>query len=689
MLNQIKKFLNWLWLPKTNLWVQAVIFIPFLIIIILHIIGISQGVGHDLIVQAKQTWVYLVLGILATFLVFVVSIKYFTNYYRLFKGDVGMDLLIAIGVHLSYFYSLILTIITLATPRKGYNVLEMYFWDVPSALLTFIGIGHYLEDKLKRKSSIGIKELLQLQNRFALLVQPDGSTKKVSTRSLKIGDQIIVPKGQNIPVDAVVLENTSELDMAFINGEPLPKTVEPGDYVISGANNITTSLKLQVQKTMGESTLTKIIDKLENIVDSSSKIQRLADRIVRYFIPAILSIALISFIIWTATIYSINNFPSYLAKVDGANNSGIYYGIKIGVTVVVIACPCAFGIAAPAAIYAASGLSSKNKILFASADVYEKLKNAKYIIFDKTGTLTQGKPTIQKVLGDQSYQNIAQSLASKSHHPLSQVIANYQSFNAVEITNEQEIPGYGIVANSNGKQYELGSYKKMLEKNFNDLVNIENFEPFSYVALAEDSKIVMIFALGDTLKADAKDMIAKFHELGLHVVIASGDNQEVVKKFASDLGIHTFYGQLQPEQKLELIEEFKKKGETIFVGDGLNDILAIKTASLGIAFASGSDLVNSAADISLMTNELQAVYQAIYLAKKTLKVIKFNFLWAFFFNLLAIPVAISGILFPWLAAIIMIISNILLLSNTLYFKNRTAKKLKEMSANNLSIESKD
>ncbi|MGZ9762651.1 heavy metal translocating P-type ATPase [Mycoplasma sp. 394] len=689
MLNQIKKFLNWLWLPKTNLWVQAVIFIPFLIIIILHIIGISQGVGHDLIVQAKQTWVYLVLGILATFLVFVVSIKYFTNYYRLFKGDVGMDLLIAIGVHLSYFYSLILTIITLATPTKGYSALEMYFWDVPSALLTFIGIGHYLEDKLKRKSSIGIKELLQLQNRFALLVQPDGSTKKVSTRYLKIGDQIIVPKGQNIPVDAVVLENTSELDMAFINGEPLPKTVEPGDYVISGANNITTSLKLQVQKTMGESTLTKIIDKLENIVDSSSKIQRLADRIVRYFIPAILSIALISFIIWTATLYSINNFPSYLAKVDGANNSGIYYGIKIGVTVVVIACPCAFGIAAPAAIYAASGLASKNKILFASADVYEKLKNAKYIIFDKTGTLTQGKPTIQKILGDQSYQNIAQSLASKSHHPLSQVIANYQSFNAIEITNEQEIPGYGIVANSNGKQYELGSYKKMLEKNFNDLVNIENFEPFSYVALAEDSKIVMIFALGDTLKADAKDMIAKFHELGLHVVIASGDNQEVVKKFASDLGIHTFYGQLQPEQKLELIEEFKKKGETIFVGDGLNDILAIKTASLGIAFASGSDLVNSAADISLMTNELQAVYQAIYLAKKTLKVIKFNFLWAFFFNLLAIPVAISGILFPWLAAIIMIISNILLLSNTLYFKNRTAKKLKEMSANNLSIESKD
>ncbi|TDV24481.1 Cu+-exporting ATPase [Mycoplasmopsis mustelae] len=672
-----RKFFNWLWTPKNNLIVQVAIFIPTFAILVTSLISMQinkskTGSAVDIFTTNGQQWVFLLVAALASVLVFVTSVGYFKNYWRLFKGSVSMDLLIAIGVHLSYFYSLILTIITLST--KGYSGIDMYFWDVPSALLTFIGIGHYLENKLMRKSSIGIKELLQLQNRTAILVQADGGTKQVPTRSLKVGDIILLPKGQNVPVDGVVIENSSDLDMAAINGEPLPKFVEPGDHVVSGAINLTTSLKIQVQKKMQDSTLTKIIDKLENIVDSTSKIQRLADKLVKYFIPSILSIAAISFIIWTSILYSIDktSWPNYFDN----ETSGIYYGIKIGVSVVVIACPCAFGIAAPAAIYAASGLASKNKILFSSADVYEKLKKAKYLIFDKTGTLTQGKPTIQKVLGDENFKIIAESLASKSHHPLSQVIANLEADNTrIVITNEQEIPGYGITGQYDQDTYELGSYKKMLDKGFLDKVKIANFESFSYVALAKNREVVLVYALGDKLKPDAKKIIQKFHDLGLEIVIASGDNNEVVSQIAQELNIEHHHGQLRPEEKLELIKEYNKKGETIFVGDGLNDILAIKQASLGIAFSSGSDLVNSSADISLMTNELHTVYQAIYLAKETLKVIKINFVWAFVFNFLAIPLAISGIILPWLAAIIMIISNILLLSNTLYFKNRTAKKL--------------
>ncbi|MGZ9413495.1 heavy metal translocating P-type ATPase [Mycoplasma sp. Z386] len=677
MLNHIKKFwskfLRWIWTPFNNMVIQIIIFIPFFLVILTNIIGAINN-KHEIIYNNQQNWVFIVLGMLASFIVFVVSVEYFKNYARLFKGVMNMNLLIAIGVHISYFYSLIMTLYTLFSKDGGYYKIEMYFWEVPSALLLFVSIGHYLENKLMRKSSIGIKELLKLQNRYSMLVLEDGTTKKVSTSTLKVGDVIILPKGQNVPIDGIILENTSELDMAAINGEPLPKTVQPGDFVVSGAINLTASLKIQVQKTARESTLAKIIDKLENIVDSTSKIQRLADVIVKYFIPVILSIALISFLAWTISLYLIDSkyWPSYLEK----DLQPIYYGIKIGVTVVVIACPCAFGIAAPAAIYSASGLATKNKILFSSADVYEKLKKAKYLIFDKTGTLTKGKPEIVKVFGDSNFETIVQSLASKSHHPLSQVITNYKKFNPVSISNEKEIPGYGIIGEFEQSQYELGSYKKMLEKGFIDKVKINSFEAYSYVALSKDNKIVFVYALGDQIKQDAKKIIEKFHKLGLEVVIASGDNKEVVKQIASELNIKEFYGQLQPEDKLKLISEYKEKGETIFVGDGLNDILAIKQADLGIAFASGSDLVNSTADISLMTNELYAVYQAIYLAKKTLMVIKMNFIWAFLFNSLAIPLAISGLIFPWIAALIMILSNILLLVNTLYFKRHTSKKLK-------------
>ncbi|MGY6172584.1 heavy metal translocating P-type ATPase [Candidatus Mycoplasma pogonae] len=669
-INFLKKIYIFFQKPNVNLITLVILFLPFLALMIIMLID------HQIIEHQIPKWFFLILLVINTFVIFVVSINFFKNYKMAFKLSFNMDLLIALGAHITYFYSLIITIIKLT--NNGLSGIGMEFWEVPIALITFVTLGHWLENRIMKNSSIGIGELLKLQNRYANLLE-DGEIRQVLASKLVVGNIIVVKPGENIPVDGLIVKGKSEINTLFLTGETIPRVVENGSAVISGTQNLTGALEIEVTHTANDSTLRRIINKLETIVSSKTKIQRVSEKIVKLFIPTILLIAIFTFILWAVWI-NVYHQPLIPSIYHGPNlNQESAYAIAawVAVSVIVIACPCAFGIAAPAAIYSASYVASKNKILFASADVYEKLNKVQYIIFDKTGTITEGKPQVKNYYGDSQYQKLAYELAFNSNHPFSQAIVNYQNFESPHNFEQQEVPGYGIIAQAGKDTYELAAYTKMLHNNYQDNVKLDTKKIVaSFVAIAKNKVIEGVYEVSDAIKSDAYHFFKNVKARNIKTIMASGDNADVVEHVAKKLGINFYYGNVSPETKLEIVENFKAKGLTIFVGDGINDVLAIKSADLGIAYASGSDLVNNFADISLMENSLTALDNAIYIAQKTLKTIKMNFGWALIFNVLVIPLALLGAIMPWIGAILMILSNIILITNTIIFKSLLTHKIK-------------
>ncbi|MBD5423138.1 MAG: cation-translocating P-type ATPase [Mycoplasma sp.] len=614
----------------------------------------------------------IIMFLLSTFLVFYLELDYFNTYKQLKTFNFTMDFLIALATHITYLYSIIMSIITIV--KMGFYHLDMEFWEISYELSFFIGLGHLIEDKLKLKTSLGIKDLLKLQNKNVQILS-NGEYIDIKSNKLKKGDIIKIVKGASIPTDGILLSKKAYLDYSSLLGESIPREVLENETILSGSINVGDPLIYKATKTTYDSTLMKVISQLEKIMSNKSKIEVTSQRVVKFFLPSILLISLITFVVWLVLSYQGITFSENVISqtYDEPITNALYHAIST----LVIACPCAFGIAAPAAIYSSSSIASKNNILFSSAKIYEMVNKIDYIAFDKTGTITTGKPFVISYKFIKNFDDYIYYLSLFSQHPLSQAIKDFLknniSFSNIEFDSITEIPGVGIKATKNDNNFSLVSIKYAKDNNFqfDSQLNIDSDNTISVFAI--NNNIVAIFEIGDSIKDDAKSTIDKFHKLGIKTIILSGDKSDNVKKIAKELSIDYWYGELLPQDKASIVNDFKKKGDIIFVGDGINDVLAIKSATIGIAYASGSEITNSIADISLLDNNLDLVYKTMILAKKTLKLVRLNFLWAILFNLLCIPLAIIGFIPPWLGAMLMICSTSILLINTIISRSRNKK----------------
>ena len=613
----------------------------------------------------------IIMMISSTLLVFGLEINYFKVYKQIKTFDFSMDFLIAIATHITYLYSMVMWIITII--NKGILFINLEFFEVSYTLSFFIGMGHIIEDKMKRKTSLGIKELLKLQNKNVWVKENESEEFiNVKTNTTKIGDIIRVSKGESIPTDGILLSKDALIDYSSLLGEPIPKQIYQNQNILSGSINVGETLIYKATKSANDSTLLKIVSQLENIMDNKTKIERISQKIVKYFLPTILSISLLTFIIWVILGYQNIVLPTIFTK---NFNDPITNAIYHAVATLVISCPCAFGIATPIAIYSSSSIASKNKILFSSPKIYEMINKIKYLAFDKTGTLTSGKPEIIEYYKIEDVNHYIYELTANSNHPISKSINEYLLKNKdnskVKFDLVKEISGIGVVGKIKNNEYALVSYKYAIQNKFN-FNQIKKDNEISTI-FAINNNVIAYFKIDDLIKNDAYETIRKLHAMNLELILISGDSNSKVKKIAKELKIDHWYANKLPNEKSKIIDEYKKLGNIIFVGDGVNDILAIKNADIGIAYASGSEITNSVADISLIENDLNLVYKVIILTKRTIKLIKLNFSWASIFNILAIPLAIIGFIPPWLGALLMVCSTTVLLSNTLFFQARNKK----------------
>ncbi|MDO6856147.1 cation-translocating P-type ATPase [Mesomycoplasma ovipneumoniae] len=587
-----------------------------------------------------------------------------------------MELLIAIASHVSFIYSAVSFLYKISTGDK----ISMEFFEVSIILFLFFNAGKYLEEKLQKKSSSDFQGILKLKNRYSHIIV-NGKKEQILTSKIAPGNIVFVPKGEVIPTDSTLNSDFATIDYSSINGESLPIEFAKNQEILSGSINIGEPIYLTCTKKAQDSFLMQTINRLESIFETPSKIERVSTKIVSLFTPTVLILSFLAFAIWVIIGYSLGDFEKiYTGFTPPRNSHPFYVGAHIGVAVLVISCPCAFGIAAPMAIYSSSILASKNRILFANSEIYEKIITTKTIIFDKTGTLTEGKPKVVEFQGDSSFYPLIKEMAQNSKHPISLSIHNFlpEHQEKFDNFNVSETPGQGLeLIDSDSNKYSLISHE--FAKNNNFLIDDSfNFDKIgNYTVFAKNDRVIAVFLIIDQVKESAKKVVKKFQSQWINCIIASGDNLKNVENVAKILGIKQFYANLKPNDKFELVEKLKKETPIIFVGDGLNDILALKSADLSIAFESGSNLSNSIADISLFETDLVMVYKSIEIIKKTNKLVKLNFLWAILFNSLFIPLAFLGFINPVFSMSLMLFSSIFLIVNTIIFKKRHQKFLEK------------
>lgn len=603
--------------------VGAILAVPTLLFTWLPIV---PGVGNN----------YL-LFLLATPVQFVVGWRFYRGAYDALRNRMGnMDLLIAIGTSAAWAYSCIVTFLP-----SFFGTTGVYF-DTAAIIITLILLGNLLEYRTKRKASEAVRRLLELQPTMAHVLR-DGNEIEVPVESVKVEDTLLVRPGERIPVDGVVIEGNSAVDQSAITGESIPVEKSVGDEVIGATINASGFLKVRASKVGADTVLSKIVQLVEEAQMARVPIQRLADRVAAYFVPAVIVIALGAGLGW----YFLGGFT-------------VNYALLAFVSVIVIACPCALGIATPAAIMSGTAKGAQNGILIKGGEYLETTHKMTAIVFDKTGTLTRGKPSVTDVIpfGNYTRQEIVKLAASAeegSEHPLGQAIVNTARNEHVEtshFSSFKAVPGEGIVVEGSGHAFLVGNRKLMSQFK----VGLEGIET-SISRLEEEGKTVMILSkdkeplgvigLADTPKDDASETIRQLQEMNIQVVMLTGDNARTAKAIASKLGIDRVVADVLPEQKEQVVRDLQKEGNVVgMVGDGINDAPALAASDVGIAIGSGTDVAVETGGIVLIRNKLSDVVTAIKLSKATVRKIKENLFWAFCYNIALIPIA-AGALVPF------------------------------------------
>jgi Cu2+-exporting ATPase/Cu+-exporting ATPase len=616
------------------------------------------------------------LPLLATYMLFVVGKPYLLGFYRFVRyGKANMDTLIGIGTIAAYLYSFIISAFE-ETLAPFLNV-EYQYYDVTIVVITFIALGKYLEARSKIKTGDAIEKLLNLQVKTALVVR-DGIEVEISINDVKHGDLIIVKPGAKIPVDGEVVEGFSYVDEAMVTGEPMPVSKGVGSSVVAGTINTNGAFTFKATKVGSETLLAQIIKMVEEAQGSKAPIQALADKISSVFVPIVLGIAFLSLAVWLMAGSQYLGFAQALS-----------FGLVSFVGVLVIACPCALGLATPTAIIVGVGKGAREGILIKDAATLEKLHKVDTVIVDKTGTLTAGKPTLVDIhnfsgLKDDEFISILASLENKSEHPIAHAIVNYASeknIDTANISNFESIKGKGLKGSVNNIEYFVGNVGLMQDLGVTfDVAKIEGFteQGKTPVILTTKEKVLGFVMVADEMKAESKQAVENLHKLGIKVIMLTGDNKNTANYIAKLAGIDEVIAGVLPEDKLKKISELQKSGHVVaMAGDGVNDAPALAQADVGIAMGTGTDVAIESAGITLLRGDISKLVKAVKLSKMTMRGIKQNLFWAFVYNIIGIPLA-AGALYPifgWLlspvfAGFAMAMSSVSVVSNSLRIKSK-------------------
>ena len=550
-----------------------------------------------------------------------------------------MNTLIAVGTSAAYAYSVLAVVFPVFFTAGGLEP-HLYF-DTSAMIIALILLGRFLEARAKGQTSEAIKKLISLQPRTALVIR-DGEEMEIPAEEVQVGDLITVRPGERVPVDGIVNQGYSSVDESMITGESIPVEKKVGDKVIGATINKTGSFQFKATKVGKDTMLAQIIRLVEEAQGSKAPIQRLADIIASYFVPIVIGIALVTFIIW----YFVGPSPAFT------------FALLNFIAVLIIACPCALGLATPTAIMVGTGKGAENGILIRSAEALERAHRINTVLLDKTGTLTQGKPLVTEIIATEFFSEedvlrLAASAERRSEHPLAEAIvraASDRKLKLQSVTGFRAIPGKGVEASVGGKKLILGNLVLMKDKKL-ALNGLEKEadrlweEGKTVMFLGMDGKVIGVMALADTLKPGAREAVGVLHRMGIEVAMLTGDNRRTAEAIAREADIDLVIAEVLPEHKAQEVKKLQGEGKAVaMVGDGINDAPALAQADIGVAIGTGTDVAIEAADITLISGDLSGIVNAIYLSKRTLRTIKQNLFWAFAYNTSLIPVA-AGVLF--------------------------------------------
>jgi Cu+-exporting ATPase len=597
---------------------------------------------------------------------------FFIGAYQAIKQRVAnMDLLIALGTSTAYLYSAFVVLFPRVLPVEEKNV----YFDVSAIIIAFVLFGKYMEEIIKKRSSAAIRKLLDLKPQTARVIRKSSKVQEfkgsiveeeeeieIPAESVMVDEIVVVRPGEKIPTDGIVVEGHSSVDEKMITGESVPVEKKTGDEIIGGTINKVGSFKFKATRIGADTTLNQIIKMVEEAQASTSNIQRLADKVASYFVPAVIGVAFFSVIGWVL----IGNYTMALLSF---------------VAVLIIACPCALGIATPAALMVGVGKGAELGILIRGGEYLERAEKLNAVVFDKTGTLTKGEPEVTEIVtfeGSEEDVILSASIAEKgSEHPLAEAIIKRADMMGLSIPSAESfeaIPGHGVKVSFNGKEILIGNRRLMEERSIalkdkETIISGLEEKGNTVMIVAEDNKLKGLIAVADTLKEHAEDVVKGLKAEGVQVIMLTGDNERTAKAIGAKVGIDRIIANVLPGEKAKVIKDLQAEGKVVaMVGDGINDSPALAQSDIGIAIGSGSDVAKETGGIILVKDDLRDVIKSIRLSRATMRKIKQNLFWAFFYNTAAIPIAAFGFLNPIIAAAAMAISSLSVVSNSALLK---------------------
>ena len=574
--------------------------------------------------------------------------------------SINMDSLIALGTSVAYFYSVAVLFFPEVLPVKV-EERDVYF-EVSAVIIAFVLLGKYMEEIIKKRSSAAVRKLLDLRPAVACVIR-EGVEMEVPAESVMTDETVLVRPGEKIPTDGMVLEGNSSVDESMLTGESMPVEKAAGSAVIGGTINRTGLFRFKATRVGAETALAQIIKMVEDAQASTAAVQRLADKVTTYFVPAVVTVAFLAFFGW----WLAGNFPQ---------------GLLAFIAVLIISCPCALGIATPAALMVGVGKGAEAGILIRGAEVLERAEKLNTVVFDKTGTLTRGEPNVTDIvaLGEATEEEIlwlAAAVEAGSEHPLGEAIvraAQHRELVLPKVEGFEAIPGHGIRGQVEGRQVLMGNRRLFTREGIatataETVMTQLEAEGKTAMLVGRDGGLAGIIAVADTLKPEAQEAVSALQQEGIEVILLTGDNQRTAQAIAAQLGINQVIAEVLPGDKARIIQELQQQGRSVaMVGDGVNDAPALAVANIGIAIGSGSDVAKETGGIVLIKDDVRDVVASIRLSRATMRKIKQNLFWAFIYNSIGIPVAAFGFLNPIIAAAAMALSSLSVIVNSALLK---------------------
>lgn len=639
---------------KRKLWISAILSLPLLYTMFAHL---PFDIGVPVPSLLMNPWFQF---LLATPVQFYIGAPFYQGAYRaLSNKSANMDVLVALGTSAAYFYSVVEGIRWQMNP----GIMPELYFETSAVLITLILVGKLFEALAKGRTTAALTKLLNLQAKEATIIR-DGQEEKVPVDQVQVGDEILVKPGEKIPVDGAVISGVTSIDESMITGESIPVDKQEGEAVIGSTINKNGTIRMKAERVGKDTALSGIVKIVEEAQGSKAPIQRTADNISGIFVPIVVGIAIVTFFVWFSFVAP-GEWPPAL---------------EAAIAVLVIACPCALGLATPTSIMVGTGKGAEQGILFKGGEYLEGTHRLTTVLLDKTGTVTKGKPEVTDFVAfdqESDLLSLVVSAEKSSEHPLAEAIVHYGEEQGVSNTGTPDfeaIPGHGIKAFIDGKKVDIGT-RKLMKREDIDFVSYEEHmvkleqEGKTAMFIAVDGKLQGYIAVADTVKETSKQAIADLKQLGLEVYMVTGDNTRTAKAIAKQVGIDGVFAEVLPEEKAEKVKELQKQGEKVaMVGDGINDAPSLATADIGIAIGTGSDVAIETADITLVGGDLSHLSQAIRLSRKTMRNIRQNLFWALAYNSAGIPVAAIGLLAPWVAGAAMAFSSVSVVTNSLRLK---------------------